>query len=85
MTEERFEQIIEGAADRFDKSINRAWRHWPVRFVGKSISFLTGAGLVAGAIPLAEKGNDTAAKACLIGGALVIACGILELVIFRKK
>lgn len=85
MTEERFEQIIEGTAYKLDKSMNRAWRHRPVRLVGKTISFLTGAGLVAGAIPLAEKGNDTAAKVCLISGGLVIAFGILELIIFKKK
>lgn len=31
MTEERLEQLVEGAAGRFDRSMNRAWEHRPVR------------------------------------------------------
>ena len=85
MTEERFEQIIEDAADRLDKSMNRAWHHRPVRIVGKTISFLTGGGLIASAFSLSEKGNQTAAKACLISGCIVILAGIAELLIFKKN
>ena len=33
MTEERLEQLVEGAAGRFDRSMNRAWEHRPVRLV----------------------------------------------------
>ncbi len=85
MTEERFEQIIENAADKLDKSMNRSWNCRPVRVIGKTVSFLTGVGLIAGAIPLSEKGNQTAAKACLISGCLIIVAGIAELLIFKKK
>ena len=85
MTEERFEQIIEDAADRFDKSVNRAYRRRPFRFICKAINFGAGAGLMASAIPLAEKGNHTAANICLVSGGVVIACGILQHVIFKKS
>lgn len=33
MTEERLEQLVEGAAGRFDRSMNRAWEHRPVRLM----------------------------------------------------
>ena len=47
MTEERLEQLVEGAAGRFDRSMNRAWEHRPVRLMGGALSLLTGAGLIA--------------------------------------
>lgn len=85
MTEERFEQIIEDAADRFDKSVNRAWNHRPVRMIGKTISLLTGAGLITSAVLFAQKGRETAAKICLISGCLVIASEIIQFFVFRRK
>lgn len=42
MTEERLEQLVEGAAGRFDRSMNRAWEHRPVRLMGGALSLLTG-------------------------------------------
>ena len=51
MTEERLEQLVEGAAGRFDRSMNRAWEHRPVRLMGGALSLLTGAGLIAKAVP----------------------------------
>ncbi len=54
MTEERLEQLVEGAAGRFDRSMNRAWEHRPVRLMGGALSLLTGAGLIAKAVPLAQ-------------------------------
>ncbi len=84
MTEERFEQIIENAADKFDKSVNRAWNRRPVRIAGKTVSFLTGAGLIAGAVSFAGRDNHTAAKICLISGVLVFLSEILQLIIFKK-
>ena len=86
MTEERFEQAVEQAADRFDKSVNRLWnRHRSLRVVSKGAALLTGAGLMASALPLAEQGRGAAAKACLIGGGAVVGFTILELMIFRRK
>ena len=38
MTEERLEQLVEGAASRFDRSMNRAWEHRPVRLMGGALS-----------------------------------------------
>lgn len=83
MTEERFEQIIENAADKLDKSLNRAFNHRPVRIISKTVTFLTGVILAASALPLSEKGNQTAAKACLIGGCFIIIAGIAELLIYK--
>ncbi len=38
MTKERLEQLVEGAAGRFDRSMNRAWEHRPVRLMGGALS-----------------------------------------------
>ena len=96
MTEERFEasmehfgdaieKTAEGAAKVLDKSLNLAWKFRPVRFVGNTLTFLTGAGLIASSVPLDEKGYPKTAKACLIGGSLVIVTRIVELAVFRRK
>ena len=89
MTEERFEQVIEtaieDAADKFDRSLNRAWKHRPVRIIGKSIACLSGAGLLAASVPLLEKGQNTAAKICFISGGIIIAANVVVLFIFRRK
>ncbi|MGX9755542.1 hypothetical protein ACWYRQ_04665 [Clostridioides difficile] len=89
MAEERFEQVIEnaieGAADKFDHSINRAWKYRPVRMIGKSIACLSGVGLLAASYPLFEKRQNTASKVCLISGGIVIAANAIELFIFRKR
>ncbi|MCI9575849.1 MAG: hypothetical protein HFJ84_04065 [Clostridiales bacterium] len=96
MTEERFEnamehfgnaieKTVEGAANVFDKSMDKAWSFRPVRFIGKTLTFATGAGLMASSVPLKEKGYHKTAKLCLISGGVVIAAQIAELFIFRKK
>ena len=72
MTEERLEQLVEGAAGRFDRSMNRAWEHRPVRLMGGALSLLTGAGLIAKAMPLAQEGRAAAARVCLAAGSLVL-------------
>ena len=72
------EKTVDGAA-------NKAWRHRPVRVIAKTISFLTGAGLIASTIPLTENGNTTAAKICLISGCIVIVAGIAELIFIKRK
>lgn len=96
MTEKRFENIMENfgnavektaenAASVFDKSMNKAWSFYPVRFIGKTLTFCTGAGLMASYIPLEEKGYHQTAKICLISGGLIIAAQLAEMIIFRKK
>jgi len=96
MKEERFEasmehfgdaieKTVEGAAKVIDKSLNLAWKFRPVRFAGNTLTFLTGAGLIASSVPLDEKGYHKTAKACLIGGSLVIIIRIVELAVFRRK
>ena len=72
MTEERLEQLVEGAASRFDRSMNRAWEHRPVRLMGGALSLLTGAGLIAKAVPLAQEGRAATARVCLAAGSLVL-------------
>ena len=96
MTEQRFESAMEqfgaavertaeGAAAAVETCMNLAWGFRPVRLAGKTLSCLTGAGLMASAAPLREKGYHRAARACLIGGGVVIAAQIIELAVFRKK
>lgn len=86
MTEERFgliiENAVESAADKFSTSLNRAWKHRPVRYVGKSLVTLSGLGLMASYIPLSRRGKHTAAKTCLISGGIIVAANVLEFLIF---
>ena len=96
MTEERFENakehfgnavetVVEGAATVVDKSMDFMWGFRPVRLVGRTLTFLTGAGLMASSVPLEEKGYHKTAKACLIGGGVVIAAQIVEIAVLRRK
>ena len=96
MTEERVENamehfgnavetVVEGAATVVDKSMDFMWGFRPVRLVGRTLTFLTGAGLMASSVPLEEKGYHKTAKACLIGGGVVIAAQIVELAVLRRK
>lgn len=79
------DNVMEGAANIHDKSIYLAWRFHPVRYAGKMLALCTGVSLIAGAMPLVEKGYNIAAKACFISGGVVIVAQILELTIFRRK
>ena len=96
MTEERFENamehfgnavetVVEGAATVVDKSMDFMWGFRPVRLVGRTLTLLTGAGLMASSVPLEEKGYHKTAKACLIGGGVVIAAQIVEIAVLRRK
>lgn len=89
MTEEKIEIAMKRMGDAIEKTVdgaaNKAWRHRPVRVIAKTISFLTGAGLIASTIPLTENGNTTAAKICLISGCIVIVAGIAELIFIKRK
>ena len=96
MTEERFENamehfgnavetVVEGAATVVDKSMDFMWGFRPVRLVGRTLTFLTGAGLMASSVPLEEKGYHKTGKACLIGGGVVIAAQIIEIAVLRRK
>ena len=82
---ERFGRAVEHTADRFDRSVNRAWRYRSVNLAGRVLSLLMGIGLAAGAMSLYERGKHAAAKACLVGGGLVIAMEVIQIVLFRKK
>ena len=79
------EKTVEGAANVFDKSMDKAWGFRPVRFVGKTLAFITGAGLMASSVPLEEKVYHKTAKFCLFGGGVIIVAQIAELFIFRRK
>lgn len=61
MTEERFEQIIEDAADRFENTITRIWRNRSFRLISKSISLSVETGLIIGSFALRENGHRTIA------------------------
>lgn len=87
-TMERFggavETAVEGAAAVLDRSADRMWRVRPVRLAGRALTFAAGAGLMASSVPLNEKGYHKAAKACLIGGGVIVAAQILELALIRR-
>lgn len=89
MTEERLgeiiENVVEGAADKFDKGMEKAWKFRPVRFIGKTISFVSGLGLIVVSFPLAEKGHELLAKICFISGIVVVVIESLILLLFRRK
>lgn len=82
---EAIEKTVENAADRLDRAANRAWAHRPVRIVCRSLCVCTGVGLMAGALPLLERGSRTAAKLCLAAGGLVILCEIAQSVFIKRK
>ena len=65
MTEERFENamehfgnavetVVEGAATVVVKSMSFMCGFRPVRFVGRTLTFLTGAGLTSSSVPLVD-------------------------------
>ena len=96
MTEERFEQVMEhfgdavektaeNAANILDKSMNKAWSFWPVRLIGKTLTFCSGVGLMASYIPLKENGHPRIAKICLVSVGVIVGAQIVELLIFKKK
>lgn len=85
MTEEKLEQLVEGAAGRFDRSMNRAWERRPVRLMGVALSLLTGAGLIARAMPLSQEGRATAARVCLATGSLVLLAEAARILFLRRK
>ena len=89
MTEERIEVAMEHMGnvieENVDRAANKAWSHRPVRIIAKSLTFLTGAGLIASAFPLSDNGNHTASKICLISGCIVIIAGIAELIFIKRK
>lgn len=89
MTEEKLEAALKHMGDTIEKTVedaaNKAWRYRPVRIVFKTLSFLTGAGLIVSAAPLAETGSHFAAKVCFISGCVVILAGIAELIFIRRK
>ena len=72
MTEERLEQLVEGAAGRFDRSMNRAWEHRPVRLIAK-------------AVPLAQEGRAATARVCLAAGSLVLLAEAARILFLRRK
>jgi hypothetical protein len=85
MTEERFEQMIEGAADRVEQSINRKWRNRSFRLAVKSISALAETGLIIGSFSLKRNGYHTAAAWCFWLGIIGIAEDIITVICFKKK
>ncbi len=78
------ETAVEGAAAVLDRSADRVWRVRPVRLAGRALIFAAGAGLMASSVPLNEKGYRKAAKACLIGGGVIVAAQILELAVLKR-
>ena len=96
MTEDKFEEIMENAgqtiekgienvANKFDKSINKAWNFRPVRLIAKTLVFLLGIILVVSACSFFENEQYTVANLCLVSGVMIIIANIAELFIFRRS
>ncbi len=66
------ETVVEGAATVVDKSMDFMWGFRPVRLVGRTFTFFNRCGVYGSSVPLEEKGYHKAAKACLIGGVLLL-------------
>lgn len=86
MKEERFEEIIEQAANRVDCSLTQTWKNHPsLRIASRSLSIITGAGLMASALPLSRKGKKTAAKVCLVSGGVILAAEAGMALLFKDE
>ena len=96
MTEQRFEQMIEDAAakfeihveqaaDQLERSLTQAYRRRPFRLLCHFISLSAGAGLMAAAQPLAKLGHEKTANVCLITGAAAVALDLSRMILFRRK
>ena len=85
MTEERLEQLVEGAAGIFGRSRDRGWGHRPGRLMGGARSRLTGAGPSAKAVPLAQEGRAATARVCLAAGSLVLLAEAARILFLRRK
>ena len=81
-----FERRVEAAADRLDKTVNRAWdRSRLFRCVSRGTSLAAEAGLLLLAGRMAERGNRTAAAWCAGLSAVGLAGDVLTAICFRRK
>lgn len=86
MTEQEFEQRIEAAADKFDKSISKKWNNNRFFRIGiKSVSLTAEAALIFGAVHLAKQGYKTAAAWCFGLGAVGVIADIITAITFRRN
>lgn len=86
MTEKEFEQRIDAAADRFEKSITDKWNNNKCfRRSIKSISIMAEIGLILGAGHLAAQGYKTAAAWCTGLGIVGVLADIITSITFRRK
>ena len=82
-----FERRVEAAADRLDKTVNRAWnRSRLFRCVSRGTSLAGHAqGVVCGEGRLADRGNRTAAAWCAGLSVVALAGDVLTAICFRRK
>ena len=82
---ERFEQKMEGAADKLDKTVSRKWEQKSFRILMKSISFAAEIGLMLCSGLLFHSGHKMWASICFWLGALGLLCDLLRLIFLRRK
>ena len=70
---------------QLDRLAAFAAEHRPVRLMGGALSLLTGAGLIAKAMPLAQEGRAAAARVCLAAGSLVLLAEAARILFLRRK
>ncbi len=86
MTEKEFEQRIEAAADRFEKSITDKWNNNKCFRRGfKSGSIMAEISLILGAGHLAARGYKTTAAWCAGLGIVGVLADIITSITFRRK
>lgn len=81
-----FEQRVEAAANRLDKTVNRAWdRSRLFRCVSRGTSLAAEVGLLLAAGHLADRGYRTAATWCAGLSIVGLVADILTVICFRRK
>lgn len=86
MTEREFEQRVEAAADKFDKSITKQWDNNRFFRIGiKSVSLAAEVALILGAGYLVELGHKTVAAWCFWLGVAGIIADIVTAIMFRRR
>ena len=82
---ERWEQRIEGAADRLDKAVTRKWARRSFRILMRFMSFMFETGLVISAGFLYHAGHKTWASICFWLGIIGLLCDLFRLLFLRRK
>ena len=82
---QRLEQRMEGAADRFEKALERKWEQKPFQVVIKLVSLAAEVVLLIGSAFLFRTGHKSWATLCFWLGMLGIVWALFKRNFFRRK